>query len=45
MKTFIATLALLCMIAAGTVEAGAKRGIASGANRGSASVGYHHGHD
>ena len=44
MKTLIAMLTLLCMIAAGTAEAGAKPGIASGANRGSASVGHHHGH-
>jgi hypothetical protein len=41
MKTLIATLALLCMIAAGTAEAGSKRGIASGTNRGSASAGHH----
>ena len=41
MKTLIATLALLCMIAAGTAEAGSKPGIASGSYRGSASVGHH----
>ncbi|HMR33958.1 MAG TPA: hypothetical protein PKA13_21545 [Geminicoccaceae bacterium] len=41
MKTLIATLALLCMIAAVAAEAGSKRGIASGTNRESAPVGRH----
>ena len=41
MKTLIATLALLSMIAAATAEAGAKRGIASGTNRESAPVSRH----
>ena len=38
MKMLIAMLALFCMIAASAAEAGAKRGIASGTNRGSAAA-------
>lgn len=41
MKTLIATLALLGMIAAATAQAGSKRGIASGTNRAPAPVGQH----
>ncbi len=41
MKTLIAALALLCIIAAAAAEAGSKRGIASGTNRAPAPVGQH----
>lgn len=41
MKTLIATLALLSLLAAATAEAGSKRGIASGTNRESAPTGQH----
>ena len=43
MKMLIAMLALLCVMAAGTAEAGSKRGIASGTNRAGAASPAHHG--